>query len=96
MYFKILRTHHWLKNLLIFLPVFAAGLFSVDYLILGLPGFFIFSLTASSIYIFNDVIDIKKDKKHPKLKNNPYLLGLSFISFPLTQLELRKSDMLYQ
>ena len=69
MYFKILRTHHWLKNLLIFLPVFAAGLFSIDYLILGLPGFIIFSLTASSIYIFNDIADIKKDKKHPTKKN---------------------------
>ena len=69
MYYKLLRAHHWLKNLLIYLPVFGAGLFNFDYLILGLPGFFIFSLTASSIYIFNDIIDVKKDKKHPTKKN---------------------------
>ncbi|MGR9053749.1 MAG: haloacid dehalogenase-like hydrolase, partial [Gammaproteobacteria bacterium] len=49
---KILRLHQWLKNLLLFIPVFAAHRFAdpTGWLML-LPAFFSFSLCASSVYI---------------------------------------------
>ena len=44
--------------------------------ILSIKAFIIFSLTASSIYIINDIIDVKFDKNHPFKKYRPYAAGL--------------------
>lgn len=38
-------------------------------------GFIIFSLTASAIYIFNDITDAKKDVNHPIKKERPIASG---------------------
>ena len=58
-----------------------------------LIAFILFSILASSIYIFNDLMDIKEDKQHPTKKNRPLasgtvskqgaqllIIGLSFFS----------------
>ena len=34
----------------------------------SIVGFFIFSIAASAVYIFNDLIDLPKDKIHPSKK----------------------------
>ncbi len=73
---RLLRIEQWLKNLFLFVPLFFAGdLFNFEGLITLLIGFFIFSLIASSIYIFNDFKDIKLDRLHPVKRNRPLASG---------------------
>lgn len=75
-YIQLLRPRHWIKNLF----VFAALLFSrnIDKLP-SLAGaawaFLCFCLTASAVYIFNDLIDIEKDRKHPRKCRRPLASG---------------------
>ena len=44
-------------------------------LLLLVPAFFAFSLTASCIYIFNDYRDIEADRQHPKKSKRPLPSG---------------------
>jgi decaprenyl-phosphate phosphoribosyltransferase len=75
-YIMLMRPHHWIKNLFLFLPLFFAGdIFNIhDLLNTGL-GFLAFSFVASSIYIINDYKDIEADKKHPEKCNRPIASG---------------------
>ena len=62
---KVLRLHHWIKNLLIFSPFIASQLTFSSSVMENLSfGFLAFGLLASSTYILNDIIDLKNDKKH--------------------------------
>ncbi len=73
---KLLRTHHWIKNLFIFLPLFfAQGFGNIQDVINLVLAFFSFSFVASSIYILNDLKDVEKDKAHPTKKNRPIASG---------------------
>jgi len=75
-YIQLLRPKHYLKNVLIFLPlVFGGALFKFDYLSHVLLAFVAFSLTASSVYIINDFKDRKLDALHPKKKFRPLASG---------------------
>ncbi|MEI9956286.1 MAG: UbiA family prenyltransferase [Ferruginibacter sp.] len=63
----LLRVEQWLKNLLVFSPVFfAAQIENPSYLLKLILIFISFSLVASSVYIINDLNDIEKDKLHPE------------------------------
>ena len=74
--FKLLRVHHWIKNLFLFVPLFFAGaLFNVDKLINVFLGFVAFSLVASSVYVLNDYFDIKNDRFHPTKRFRPLASG---------------------
>ena len=75
-FFKLIRVKHWLKNGLVFLPIFfSINLFNQDLLLKSFFSFIIFSLTASVVYIVNDMNDIEKDKLHPIKKNRPLASG---------------------
>ena len=75
-FFKLIRVKHWLKNVLVFLPIFfSINLFNQDLLLKSFFSFIIFSLTASIVYIVNDMNDIEKDKLHPIKKNRPLASG---------------------
>lgn len=64
--FSLLRVKQYIKNTFIFLPtIFAASLSMASFEKLSIL-FVLFSLAASSIYIFNDIIDIEEDKKDEK------------------------------
>ncbi len=70
-----IRYKQWLKNTLIFIPIILAHKFIfIEYIYL-LIGFFAFSLTSSSIYLLNDLIDIPSDRKHPIKRNRPLASG---------------------
>lgn len=72
----LVRAHHWVKNLFIFIPAFFAGVvFEGDVIILLIKGFVCFSLMSSAVYILNDYRDINTDKLHPKKKNRPLASG---------------------
>ena len=75
-YLKLLRPHHWVKNLFLFIPLFFAGeLFYLSTIGHLLAAFFAFSLTASSIYIINDYKDIEADRAHPVKCKRPLASG---------------------
>lgn len=74
-YLKLIRIKHWIKNILIFLPIICAGLLSVDTILNTSLGFLSFSFMSSFIYIINDLKDIEKDKNHPRKKNRPLASG---------------------
>ncbi|AQY23110.1 Decaprenyl-phosphate phosphoribosyltransferase [Riemerella anatipestifer] len=75
-YFNLLRVEQWVKNLFIFVPLLFSGkILEVDLFYLSFFAFLIFSLTASSIYIINDYMDIDSDRQHPKKKNRPLASG---------------------
>ncbi len=44
-------------------------------LINGVISFISFSMLASGIYIFNDIVDIEHDRKHNRKKNRPIASG---------------------
>ena len=72
---SILRVSQWLKNLLIFIVMFAANKTNTDnFLILSII-FIGFSFLVSSTYIFNDLIDVESDRNHPVKKNRPLASG---------------------
>ncbi|MCK9454059.1 decaprenyl-phosphate phosphoribosyltransferase [Sulfurimonas sp.] len=74
--FKLLRVHQYIKNLFIFLPLlFSLSFFDAQNCINTLFAFLLFSATASSIYIFNDLLDIEEDRVHPTKKNRPLANG---------------------
>ncbi len=75
-YLKLFRVNHYLKNFLIFFPIFfSTGLFNASMLLKVFFGFIIFCLLSSTIYIFNDIVDVENDKLHPKKKNRPIASG---------------------
>jgi len=72
-----MRPGQWIKNLFIFAGViFSGNLFNPEVLIRVSYGFILFSLVASSVYIFNDIIDLEYDRTHPDKKNRPLAAGL--------------------
>lgn len=75
-YLNVIRIHHWVKNILIFIPILASHKINIENLVLTSFMFFSFSLIASAGYIFNDLIDIKSDKNHPSKKFRPIARGI--------------------
>lgn len=73
-YIKALRVHQWLKNILVFVPAIAAHSLWSN---LGtcILAFLSFSLCASSVYILNDLLDLKNDRAHTTKKNRPFAAG---------------------
>lgn len=62
---KLLRPHQYVKNLFIFAPLIFSFHYEKANIIYTAIVFVLFSLIASSIYVFNDLMDIEEDKKHP-------------------------------
>jgi decaprenyl-phosphate phosphoribosyltransferase len=75
-YLRLMRPWQWVKNLLVFAPLFFVGK-------IGLGGkffpilltFAIFSIAASGVYVLNDIFDRVPDSLHPKKKNRPLASG---------------------
>ena len=71
-----MRLQQWVKNLFLFAPlIFSVNLFNAQYFVLIVAGFLLFSLTASGIYVFNDITDVEKDKLHPVKSRRPLPSG---------------------
>lgn len=75
-FLKALRVHQWIKNTLLFLPLAGAHLtVDVSQLFSAGMAFLSFSFCASSLYIFNDLIDLPADRRHPKKRARPFASG---------------------
>jgi 4-hydroxybenzoate polyprenyltransferase len=74
--FKQIRFYQWVKNLLIIVPLLSSFTFSDVSLVFKLTFVILFfSLTASSVYIINDIIDMDSDRSHPDKKFRPLASG---------------------
>lgn len=74
-YFELIRVKHWIKNILIFIPLICSNEFNKNNIINTIFAFFAFSFATSFIYIINDVRDLEKDKLHPRKCKRPLPSG---------------------
>lgn len=73
---SLMRIKHYIKNLLIFLPLFFSGSFmNGELVVTNIIGFISFCLLTSTIYIFNDICDANKDRLHTTKCNRPIASG---------------------
>ena len=67
-FFYLFKVHHWIKNLIIFLPIIASHSFlnisAVEYIL----HFLNFSVLASIVYLINNVNDYTADIENKKLR----------------------------
>lgn len=77
---RTMRPRQWIKNIF----VFAAIAFSEGRLWYTEPGqllrvigaFIAFCMAASAIYLINDLVDIEKDRAHPRKRHRPLAAGI--------------------
>ena len=70
------RMHQWLKNLLVFVPLLAAHRQDELSLVVdALTAFLCFGLCASSVYLLNDLIDLRDDRHHQRKRTRPFASG---------------------
>ncbi len=73
---KLLRVKHYIKNILVFLPlIFSSNLLNYNKLVIVILAFIVFSFTSSIIYIINDIRDKEKDKNHEVKRFRPIASG---------------------
>lgn len=74
--FRQLRPKQWTKNLLVFAAlIFSYEMISVETVGRAIAGFFLFSFTASCVYILNDFVDREADRQHPVKRYRPMASG---------------------
>ena len=75
-YLKLMRVHHYIKNLLVFAALGCSGqLLRSDRLVSGIIAFIAFCMMSSFIYVLNDIRDREKDRKHPTKCRRPIAAG---------------------
>jgi 4-hydroxybenzoate polyprenyltransferase len=74
--FDAMRCHHWVKNLLVFVPAITSHtIFDATVAEKSLLAFFSFSFCASAAYIVNDLLDLEEDRRHEVKKHRPFASG---------------------
>ena len=69
---NLIRPNQWYKNLIVFLAIiFSGNLFNPGLLGITSMGFFVLILISCANYVFNDLVDLKKDRHHPEKKKRP-------------------------
>ncbi len=88
-FIKAIRVHQWVKNALLFVPIFAAHKFTDIALLTDVAlATLAFSFCAFSVYLLNDLMDIEADRHHKSKKNRPFASGtlpiqVGLFGFPL-------------
>lgn len=73
---RAVRVHQWVKNLLIFVPlVLAHEITDLSRVLAAVQAFIAYGLCASSMYVFNDLMDLHADRRHPDKRNRPFASG---------------------
>jgi 4-hydroxybenzoate polyprenyltransferase len=82
--FATLRPQQWVKNVIIFAGlVFSQNLGHPALFLKTLVAFALFCLLSSGVYIFNDIMDVESDRKHPAKSSRPIASGKVKISTAL-------------
>ena len=73
---NLLKIKHYVKNIVVFIPlVFSLKFLELNATLEAVIAFIAFDLIASSVYIFNDILDVENDKLHPVKKFRPIASG---------------------
>ncbi|MEA4847924.1 MAG: decaprenyl-phosphate phosphoribosyltransferase [Clostridiaceae bacterium] len=73
----LLRPRQWIKNLFLFAALlFSKNIDKPSYIIVSFYAFLCFCMISSTVYIFNDICDIEKDRKHPRKRKRPLAAGI--------------------
>ncbi len=73
---RLIRPKHWVKNLFLFLPLlFGLQMLAPKSLLNASIAFVSFCFAASSMYVFNDIMDLQGDRFHPIKKHRPLPSG---------------------
>jgi 4-hydroxybenzoate polyprenyltransferase len=71
-----LRLHHWVKNLLVFVPLLLAHRAGEPGLLAdALVAFLAFGCVASTVYVLTDLVDREADRQHPRKRRRPFAAG---------------------
>jgi 4-hydroxybenzoate polyprenyltransferase len=71
-----LRPQQWVKNFVLLAGlIFSQNLDKPDFILKSLAAFALFCLLSSSVYIFNDIMDVESDRKHPLKSARPIARG---------------------
>jgi 4-hydroxybenzoate polyprenyltransferase len=69
---KLMRPKQWTKNMFVLAPlIFSFKLRDLNFVSNAMIATLVFCLSASAIYIVNDLIDRKADRRHPKKRTRP-------------------------
>jgi 4-hydroxybenzoate polyprenyltransferase len=75
-FFRALRPHQWIKNLVIFVPILSAHQLGNQRLLLdGIIAFAVFCCCASAVYLLNDLMDLDADRQHSRKRLRPFAAG---------------------
>ena len=74
-YFFALRPHQWVKNALVFVPLVAAHETAAGLYLVAAGLFAALSACASGAYLFNDLLDLPYDRRHPGKRHRPMAAG---------------------
>ena len=81
---KILKINHYIKNLVVFVPlILSLSFVDVKQTIFTIVIFVASCLMSSCVYIVNDIIDLESDKKHPIKCKRPLASGRVSIKLAL-------------
>lgn len=73
---KLIRPKQWSKNILIFAAILFANRFRDPHSVrMALAAFVAMCVVSSGTYIFNDLVDVERDRRHPKKRLRPLASG---------------------
>ena len=73
---RAMRPYQWVKNLLVFVPIFTAHAITEISAWVGAAGIFAaFCATASALYLLNDLLDLGADRRHARKRDRPLASG---------------------
>ena len=77
---RTMRPRQWIKNVFVFAAIaFSEGRLWYNeplQLLRVLGAFIAFCMAASAIYLINDLVDMEKDRAHPKKRHRPLAAGI--------------------
>jgi 4-hydroxybenzoate polyprenyltransferase len=73
---RLIRPRQWIKNVVVLAGVvFAGRLAEPDFVLRALSAVAVFCVLSSGVYVFNDLIDVDKDRRHPEKRSRPIASG---------------------
>lgn len=73
---RTMRVKQWTKNLVVFAPlIFDGKLFVFPLFLKTFLAFLLFCLMSSTVYLINDLVDMEKDRQHPRKRTRPIATG---------------------
>ena len=76
-FINLLRPKQWIKNLFLFAALlFSRNMDKPQYVLTVLYAFLCFCMISSTVYIFNDIRDVEKDRQHPRKRMRPIAAGI--------------------